>query len=37
VPSTTLANVGSRRVIEANGGALEDKRDSELRFWMPTS
>ena len=30
-------NAGSRRVIEANGGVLEDKRGSELRFWVPTS
>ena len=31
------SSAGSRRVIEANGGALEDKRGSELRFWVPTS
>jgi predicted acetyltransferase len=31
------SNAGSRRVIEANGGVLEDKRGSELRFWVPTS
>jgi predicted acetyltransferase len=31
------SNEGSRRVIEANGGRLEDKRGSELRFWVPTS
>jgi predicted acetyltransferase len=30
------SNVGSRRVIEANGGVLDDKRGSELRFWLPT-
>ena len=24
-------------MIEANGGVLEDKRGSELRFWVPTS
>jgi len=30
------ANSWSRRVIEANGGALEDKRGSELRFWLRT-
>jgi predicted acetyltransferase len=29
-------NVGSRRVIEANGGALEDVRGRKLRFWLPT-
>jgi predicted acetyltransferase len=31
------SNEGSRRVIEANGGRLEDQRGSELRFWVPTS
>jgi predicted acetyltransferase len=31
------SNAGSRRVIEANGGVLEDKRGTELRFWVPTS
>ena len=30
-------NVGSRKVIEANGGVLEDVRDGTLRFWTPTS
>ena len=30
-------NVGSRKVIEANGGILEDVRDGKLRFWTPTS
>jgi predicted acetyltransferase len=30
------ANAGSRRVIESNGGILEDKRGSELRFWVRT-
>ena len=29
-------NVGSRRVIEANGGVLEDERSGMLRFWVPT-
>jgi predicted acetyltransferase len=29
-------NVGSRRVIENNGGALEDERHGKLRFWIPT-
>jgi predicted acetyltransferase len=29
-------NVGSRRVIEANGGVLEDLRGGKLRFWVPT-
>jgi predicted acetyltransferase len=30
-------NVGSRKVIEANRGVLEDKRGVKLRFWVPTS
>jgi predicted acetyltransferase len=30
------ANLASRRVIEANGGVLEDQRGSELRFWLAT-
>lgn len=29
-------NVASRRVIEANGGVLEDERHGKLRFWVPT-
>jgi predicted acetyltransferase len=29
-------NVGSRRVIEKNGGRLEDVRNGKLRFWVPT-
>lgn len=29
-------NVGSRKVIEANGGVLEDERAGVLRFWVPT-
>lgn len=32
-----IDNVGSRRVIEANGGRLEDERQGKLRFWVPTS
>jgi predicted acetyltransferase len=32
-----LDNVGSRKVIEANGGVLEDQRAGKLRFWVPTS
>jgi predicted acetyltransferase len=28
-------NVGSRKVIEANGGVLEDERAGMLRFWVP--
>jgi len=30
-------NVGSRRVIEDNGGVLEDVRNHKMRFWLPTS
>lgn len=30
-------NGGSRKVIEANGGVLEDKRGIKLRYWVPTS
>jgi predicted acetyltransferase len=30
-------NVGSRKVIEANGGVLEDRRGVKLRYWVPTS
>jgi hypothetical protein len=29
-------NVGSRQVIEANGGEFEDQRGGKLRFWVPT-
>ena len=29
-------NVGSRKVIERNGGVLEDCRGGKLRFWVPT-
>jgi predicted acetyltransferase len=29
-------NIGSRKVIEANGGLLEDERAGKLRFWVPT-
>ena len=32
-----VANVASRKVIEANGGALEDERAGKLRFWVSTS
>jgi predicted acetyltransferase len=32
-----LDNTGSRKVIEANGGVLEDQRSGKLRFWVPTS
>ena len=30
-------NLGSRKVIEGNGGVLEDQRGVKLRFWVPTS
>jgi predicted acetyltransferase len=30
-------NDGSRKVIEANGGVLEDKRGIKLRYWVPAS
>jgi predicted acetyltransferase len=30
-------NIASRRVIEANGGELENELDGKLRFWVPTS
>ena len=30
-------NVGSRKVIEANGGVLEDVRNRKMRFWVPGS
>ncbi|GAA5190025.1 GNAT family N-acetyltransferase [Rugosimonospora acidiphila] len=29
-------NVASRKVIEHNGGVLEDQRGVKLRFWVPT-
>jgi predicted acetyltransferase len=29
-------NVGSRTVIERNGGVIEDERAGKLRFWVPT-
>jgi predicted acetyltransferase len=29
-------NVPSRRVIESNGGVLEDEREGTLRYWVPT-
>jgi predicted acetyltransferase len=32
-----VGNVASRRVIEVNGGELEDQRAAKLRFWIPTS
>lgn len=30
-------NVGSRIVIERNGGVFEDQRHGKLRFWVPTA
>lgn len=30
-------NEASRRVIEVNGGRLEDERAGKLRFWVPTA
>jgi predicted acetyltransferase len=30
-------NEGSRKVIEAAGGLLEDERRGKLRYWVPTS
>jgi predicted acetyltransferase len=32
-----LDNVGSRKVIEAVGGVLEDRRNGKLRYWVPTA
>jgi predicted acetyltransferase len=29
-------NLGSRKVIEGNGGVLEDVRRGKLRFWVPS-
>jgi len=29
-------NIGSRKVIEACGGVLEDERHGKLRYWVPT-
>jgi predicted acetyltransferase len=29
-------NVGSRKVMEANGGVYEDRRGVKLRYWVPT-
>lgn len=31
-----LDNEASRKVIERNGGVLEDARDTKLRYWVPT-
>jgi predicted acetyltransferase len=32
-----IDNVASRKVIEANGGVLENELDGRLRFWVPTA
>jgi predicted acetyltransferase len=32
-----VGNIGSRTVIERNGGVLEDERAGKLRFWVSTS
>jgi hypothetical protein len=32
-----VINTGSRKVIGANGGVLEDERDGKLRCWVPTA
>lgn len=32
----SVDNIGSRTVIERNGGVLEDERAGKLRFWVPT-
>jgi predicted acetyltransferase len=32
-----LDNVASRKVIESNGGVLEDQRGTKYRFWVPTA
>jgi predicted acetyltransferase len=31
-----VSNIGSRTVIERNGGVLEDERRGKLRFWVAT-
>jgi predicted acetyltransferase len=30
-------NVASRKVIENNGGVLEDVRNNKMRYWVPTT
>jgi predicted acetyltransferase len=32
-----IDNVASRKVIEGNGGILDDQRGGNWRFWVPTS
>lgn len=29
-------NIGSRRMMENNGGVFEGQRNGKLRFWLPT-
>jgi predicted acetyltransferase len=31
-----IDNIGSAKVIEANGGVLEDVRGAKKRYWVPT-
>ena len=31
-----VSNVGSRRVIERNGGVLQDERNGVMRYWART-
>jgi len=31
-----VANIGSRKVIEASGGVFEDERGGKLRYWIRT-
>lgn len=33
----SVGNVASRRVIEANGGVLEQERNGKRRYWVPTT
>lgn len=35
--TSDVDNVASRRVIEINGGRLEDERHGTYRFWLPTT
>lgn len=30
-------NIGSKTVIERNGGVLEDEREGKLRYWVPNA
>lgn len=30
-------NIGSRKVIESNGGISTDQREGKLRYWVPTA